>query len=348
MSSSASSPIATGFLPRQHAVYRKYLALQSLASTLKSASLAGSFVVSSGIGREGTELAMASTIAGAAFLGIELRPQRLKSALRNCACDFMVNTLDEALRVLKNEIRKRQPVSVGLLGNAAEILPLLVERGVQPDFLSDTSPLPSLALESSAADTESPGFHASLTAYLEAIRQMAQRGAILIDFGNGLQDALPEIRETIVSIRQIPASPTPADIEPGHPASMPATTPDAIETGVRWIVSGFRDLKQFDTLAASLLPGDDTVRRRWLEGAPACFHRQTPLERVLSLHPEEITTLLQFIRDPAFRNSLEGAAMLHWQDASGAMHTLELAAKPVQPDRDVSTHSAKKQTASNS
>ena len=62
--------------------------------------------------------------------------------MRNGSCDFMVNTLDESLRVLKNELRKKKALSVGLLGEASAILPAMVERGVQPDLVADTAARP--------------------------------------------------------------------------------------------------------------------------------------------------------------------------------------------------------------
>ncbi len=62
-------------------------------------------------------------IAGGTFLGIDRSTEHLKAAVRNGSCDFMVNTLDESLRVLKNEVRKKKALSVGLLGEATEILP---------------------------------------------------------------------------------------------------------------------------------------------------------------------------------------------------------------------------------
>ncbi len=127
--------------PRQAAVYREYIHLQSIAAERFSGSLAGKLVLCAGFDVRGAELALATTIAGGAFLGIEAEPQSLKSAVRNGSCDFMVNTLDEALRVLKNELRKRTPLSAGLLGNASELLPEIVERGVQPELIEDITSL---------------------------------------------------------------------------------------------------------------------------------------------------------------------------------------------------------------
>jgi len=126
--------------PGQSAVYRKYLRLQLIAKKNFSSSIAGRLVLSLGFEKEGMELALATTIAGGTFLGIEPESDALKSAVRNASCDFMVNTLDEALRVLKNEIRKRAPLSTGLLGSPANLLPEIAERGVQPDLIANLTP----------------------------------------------------------------------------------------------------------------------------------------------------------------------------------------------------------------
>lgn len=291
--------------PRQDAVYQKYrslqtIGLQAIAETRRDASLVGAWLVSCGMGREGAELAMASTLAGTAFLGIDPDPQQLKSAQRHTACNFMVNSLDEALRVLKNSLRKRQPVSVGLLGNAAEVLPHLVERGVQPDFLSDTSECPA-------------NVAASHSAHLLAIAHLAGRGAILMDFGNGLQAALAAM---------------------GRPTTIldaTSTSANAAESLVRWITTELQDCKRMDELALSLLPPTDVARRRWLEGASAYFQRQTPLERVLSLSTEERFSLLRAVENPLLRARLHGPLILCWLDAKQSAQTLRVEPLPPSP-----------------
>src|SRR5207237_6090081 len=99
--------------------------------------LAGKLIVSGGMGGMGGAQPLAATMTGASFLGVEVDPERIKKRLRTGYCDFMVNTLDEALRILKNSIRKKEAVSVGLIGNCADIVPELVARGVKPDLLTD-------------------------------------------------------------------------------------------------------------------------------------------------------------------------------------------------------------------
>src|ERR1700756_4901631 len=99
--------------------------------------LAGKLIVSGGMGGMGGAQPLAAIMAGACFLGIDVNPERIKKRLKTGYCDFMVNTLDEALRILKNSIRKKEPISVGLGGNCADIIPELAERGVVPDILTD-------------------------------------------------------------------------------------------------------------------------------------------------------------------------------------------------------------------
>lgn len=127
--------------PSQAAVYRRYLQLLSIAAaqfTDASANgLAGLLLTCVGFGLEDAELALATTISGGTFLGIDPSTEHLKTAVRNGSCDFMVNTLDESLRVLKNELRKKKSLSVGLLGDATATLHAMVERGVQPDLVAD-------------------------------------------------------------------------------------------------------------------------------------------------------------------------------------------------------------------
>src|SRR5215470_973102 len=99
--------------------------------------LAGKLIVSGGMGGMGGAQPLAATKTGACFLGIDVDAERIKKRLKTGYCDFMVNSLDEALRILKNAIRKKEAVSVGLIGNCADVIPELAERGVLPDILTD-------------------------------------------------------------------------------------------------------------------------------------------------------------------------------------------------------------------
>src|ERR1700726_594615 len=100
-------------------------------------TLSGKLVMSGGMGGMGGAQPLAATMNGAAFLGIDVDPERIKRRVKSGYCDVMVNDLDESLRILKNAVRKREPASVGLVGNCADLIPALAKRGVVPDLLTD-------------------------------------------------------------------------------------------------------------------------------------------------------------------------------------------------------------------
>src|SRR5246500_462648 len=100
-------------------------------------SLSGKLVASGGMGGMGGAQPLAATLNGAAFLGIDVDPERIKRRVKTGYCDVMVNDLDEALRILKNAVRKREATSVGLVGNCADVIPTLARRGIVPDLLTD-------------------------------------------------------------------------------------------------------------------------------------------------------------------------------------------------------------------
>jgi len=92
----------------------------------------GRLVLVRGLGAEGRAVSVATSIAGGACLAVEADAEACRAALRAGACDFVVNTVDEALRVLKNEIRKQKPVSVALQMDVLAALDELAARGVAP------------------------------------------------------------------------------------------------------------------------------------------------------------------------------------------------------------------------
>src|ERR1700722_13161709 len=100
-------------------------------------SLAGKLVASGGMGGMGGAQPLAATMNGAAFLGIDVDPERIKRRVKSGYCDVMVNSLDEALRILKNAVRQGEATSVGLVGNCADLIPEMAKRGVVPDLLTD-------------------------------------------------------------------------------------------------------------------------------------------------------------------------------------------------------------------
>jgi urocanate hydratase len=164
--------------------------------------LAGKLIVSGGMGGMGGAQPLAATMTGAAFLGIDIDPERIKKRLKTGYCDFMVSTLDEALRILKNAVRKKENISVGLVGNCADIVPELAERGVVPDILTDQTsahdPLNGYvpngmtlqaALELRQRDPQSYQERSldAMAQHVEGMLRLQKMGAVTFDYGNNIR-----------------------------------------------------------------------------------------------------------------------------------------------------------------
>src|SRR5690348_120872 len=99
--------------------------------------LSGRWILTAGLGGMGGAQPLAATMAGASLLAIECQPSRIEMRLQTGYLDAQASTLDEALAVIERSCRDRKPMSVALLGNAAEVLPELVRRRVRPDVVTD-------------------------------------------------------------------------------------------------------------------------------------------------------------------------------------------------------------------
>jgi urocanate hydratase len=164
--------------------------------------LAGKLVASGGMGGMGGAQPLAATLNGAAFLGIEVDPERIKRRVKAGYCDVMVNDLDEALRILKNAVRKREAVSVGLIGNCADVVPEMARRGVVPDLLTDQTsahdplggyiPQGVSALEAVELRRRDPeGYQKraleSIARHVEGMLALQKLGAVTFDYGNNIR-----------------------------------------------------------------------------------------------------------------------------------------------------------------
>ena len=164
--------------------------------------LEGKLIVSGGMGGMSGAQPLAATMTGACYLGIEVDPERIKKRLRTGYCDFMVNSLDEALRILKNAVRKKENISVGLVGNCGDIIPELAERGVVPDILTDQTsahdPLngyvPSgMSLEEALALRQSdPKAYVersldTMARHVEGMLKLQKMGSVTFDYGNNIR-----------------------------------------------------------------------------------------------------------------------------------------------------------------
>ncbi|MYE01409.1 MAG: urocanate hydratase, partial [Alphaproteobacteria bacterium] len=100
-------------------------------------NLAGRWILTAGLGGMGGAQPLAATMAGASLLSVECRPSRIEMRLKTGYLDRQTADLDEALAMIDDACRRKEALSVGLLGNAAEIYPELVRRGVRPDIVTD-------------------------------------------------------------------------------------------------------------------------------------------------------------------------------------------------------------------
>src|SRR5512135_1065536 len=164
--------------------------------------LEGKLIVSGGMGGMGGAQPLAATMTGATFLGIDVDPERIKKRLKTGYCDFMVNTLDEALRILKNAVRKKENVSVGLVGNCADVVPELAARGVVPDLLTDQTsahdplngyvPNGMTLAEALALRHRDPKAYQeksldAIARHVEGMLALQKMGAVTFDYGNNIR-----------------------------------------------------------------------------------------------------------------------------------------------------------------
>ena len=165
-------------------------------------SLAGKLVVSGGMGGMGGAQPLAATMNGAAFLGIDVNPERIERRVRNRYCDRKTDSLPEALDWLTQARKEMRPLSVGLVGNCAEVLPELVRRAIVPDLLTDQTsahdPLngyipAGLNLEEAnrlrAGNPEEylkRSMH-SIGVHVQAMLDLQKMGAVAFDYGNNIR-----------------------------------------------------------------------------------------------------------------------------------------------------------------
>jgi urocanate hydratase len=179
-----------------------YETFAACAKKYFSGSLSGKFVLTAGLGGMGGAQPLAATLNGAAFLGVEVDKSRIEKRLKTGYCDIMTDSLDEALQIVIEAKEKKLPRSVGLIGNAGEVLPEILKRGIIPDVLTDQTSAHDMlngyvpmgmtfeeALELRKKDPEKYQTLARQTAvvHCKTMWEMMKRGAITFDYGNNLR-----------------------------------------------------------------------------------------------------------------------------------------------------------------
>ena len=165
-------------------------------------TLAGKFVVSGGLGGMGGAQPLAATMNGALFLGVDVDPARIEKRLQSGYCDKIATSLDQALELIDEARQKRQALSVGLVGNCADVLPEMVKRGVVPDVLTDQTSAhdalngyvpngmslgDALKLRASNPEEYVERSMRAMGTHVEAMLALQKKGAITFDYGNNLR-----------------------------------------------------------------------------------------------------------------------------------------------------------------
>jgi len=237
-------------------------------------SLAGRLIVSGGMGGMGGAQPLAATMNGARFLGIDVDPARIEKRLKSGYCDKIARSLDEALQLLESE----QAISVGLVGNCADVVPELARRDIVPDILTDQTSAhdalngyvphgmtfeEAIELRTSDPDEYIERSMRSMAAHVEAMLALQKKGAITFDYGNNIRTQAKK-----------------AGVE--NAFDIPGFVPEYIRPlfcegkgPFRWVaLSGDpADIARTDQLALELFPEDETLSR-WMKLAKERIHFQ--------------------------------------------------------------------------
>jgi urocanate hydratase len=232
-------------------------------------SLEGKLIVSGGMGGMGGAQPLAATMTGACFLGIDVDPKRIQKRVESGYCDRMATTVDEALQWLAEARREGAARSVGLVGNAADVLPELLRRNVIPEIVTDQTsahdPLhgyvpngmsfeAALALRQQDSDGYVARSMAAMGKHVEAMLELKRRGSVVFDYGNNLRTnaKLAGVENAFDIPGFVPEYIRPLFCEGKGPFRWVALSGDA------------EDIRKTDQLVLSLFPGDEGLKR-WIK-----------------------------------------------------------------------------------
>jgi urocanate hydratase len=240
--------------------------------------LAGRWILTAGLGGMGGAQPLAATMAGASMLAIECQSDRIDKRLETGYLDMRSESLNEALQLIRKSVEDRKPISVGLLGNAAEILPELVQRGIRPDAVTDQTSAHDPAngylpigwsvekwIEQRASDPDGVAAAAkkSMAVHVRAMLDFHAVGIPTFDYGNNIrQEAQDEGVDNAFDF----------------PGFVPAYVRPLFCRGVgpfRWAaLSGDpEDIYKTDAKVKELIP-DDAHLHAWLDTARERIHFQ--------------------------------------------------------------------------
>src|SRR5437763_15101416 len=230
-------------------------------------NLAGKLIVSGGLGGMGGAQPLAATMHGASFIVVEVDPARIEKRLATCYCDHIGESLDQALQLVDEARKAKRAVSVGLVGNCADVLPEMVKRNFVPDLLTDQtsahdalngyvpnqiSLAEAIALRAKNPDEYIKRSMQAMADHVRAMLELQKRGAITFDYGNNIRTQAKK-----------------AGVENAY--DIPGFVPEYIRPlccegkgPFRWVaLSGdAKDLHRTDRLVLELFPENEQLRRR--------------------------------------------------------------------------------------
>jgi urocanate hydratase len=196
------------YIGTQGIVQGTYETFVELGRRHYSGDLSGKWILTAGLGGMGGAQPLAATMAGASCLAVECQASRIEMRLASKYLDLQAQDLDEALNIIERSAREKKPVSVGVLGNAAEVFPELLRRGVKPDVVTDQTsahdpingylPKGWTLVEWQAKRESDPkaverAARQSMAEHVRAMLQFHKMGVPTVDYGNNIrQMALEE------------------------------------------------------------------------------------------------------------------------------------------------------------
>ena len=266
------------YIGSQGIVQGTYETFGAVARQHFGGSLAGRFVLTAGLGGMGGAQPLAATMNEAAFLGVEVDPARIQKRVDTGYCDRITHDLDEAMRWVREAQASQRGLSVGLVGNAADVLPALIARGDIPDVVTDQTsahdmlqgyvPHGMTLAEAHALRTADPQTYvrrstASAVVHVEAMLAMQRRGAIAFDYGNNIRTVA--LDAGVTTAFEIPGF-VPEYIRPLFAAG---------KGPFRWAaLSGDpKDIARTDALVLEMFPEDEHLKR-WITLARERIHFQ--------------------------------------------------------------------------
>ena len=256
------------YIGTQGIVQGTFETFAAMADKHFNGTLEGKLVVSGGMGGMGGAQPLAATLNGAVFLGIDVDESRILRRIETNYCDRIAYTLDDALRICEDALEQKRAISVGLVGNCAELLPEIAKRGVKVAAITDQTsahdPLygyipAGLSLEEAKElrEKDPDGYikrsTESMAVHVEAMLQLQRNGAVAFDYGNNIRKFAFDAgcRDAFNIPGFVPEYIRPLFCEGKGPFRWVALSGDA------------EDIRKTDDLALELFPEDHTLNR-WL------------------------------------------------------------------------------------